>query len=96
MEKLPETQIGDTAPFLFGEIHYYAVVYQGKIIGLKAESQISNDTNNHDILKDLMSAAADTVEGKDVQITIKANKQGAYRIIRTVKTKNKNSRIKEN
>lgn len=92
MDRLPQSKIGDTVNFKFGEVIYKAVVYNGKIVGFKREDQITNDTSKNDILKDLMSIAAETVEGKDVQITIKSDQQGPYRIIRTVTTKMRTAR----
>ncbi len=93
MDKLPQTKIGDTVSFKFGEIIYRCPVYNGKITGIKAEHQISNDTSRSDILKDLMSIAADTVEGKEVQVIIKADKQGPYRITKTVISKTTSGRV---
>lgn len=93
MDRVPQTRVGDIVSFKFGEVIYRCTVYDGKIVKVNKEDKVSTDTTRNDILKDLMSIAAETVDGKDIEITIKSDEQGPYRIVKRVITKSRGGRV---
>lgn len=83
MDILPELKIGDLAPFAYGEICHRAIVYDGKITGIKREETVNKNIPRDIILEDLIAVATEASKGKKIQLVIESSKDGAFRL-RTV------------